>query len=93
MSNISYPKYKKKIWKKQNGKCAITNVELILPNDTKYKTINNNYKASIDRIDSSKSYTIDNVQFLSATMNYLKMDMKNDDVMEFIDIIKNLYIK
>ena len=78
-----------KIWKKQNGKCAITNVDLILPNDTKYKTINNNYKASIDRIDSSKSYTIDNVQFLSATMNYLKADMDDIDVNEFIKIVKN----
>lgn len=79
-----------KIWKKQNGKCAITNVDLILPNDTKYKTINNNYKASIDRMDSNKPYTIDNVQFLSATMNYLKADMDDENVNEFIKIVKNI---
>ena len=78
-----------KIWKKQNGKCAITNVDLLLPNDINYKSVNNNYKASIDRIDSSKPYTIDNVQFLSATMNYLKMDMTDENVNEFFEIIKS----
>lgn len=79
-----------KIWKKQNGKCVLTKVDLVLPNDSKYKTITNNYKASIDRIDSSKPYTIDNIQFLSATMNYLKADMDENNVNEFIKIIKNI---
>ena len=79
------------IWKKQNGKCAITNVDLLLPNDINYKSVNNNYKASIDRINSSKPYTLDNIQFLSATMNYLKMDMSDDGVDEFIEIIKNIW--
>jgi hypothetical protein len=76
-----------KIWKKQKGKCAITKVDLLLPNDIRYKLVNNNYKASIDRVDSSKPYTIDNIQFLSATMNYLKMDMNDSDVNEFFEII------
>jgi hypothetical protein len=78
------------IWKKQNGKCSITKVDLILPNNPKYKTVNNNYKASIDRKDSNKPYTIDNIQFLSATMNFLKMDMVETDVNEFIEIVKNI---
>ena len=77
------------IWKKQNGKCAITNVDLLLPNDINYKSVNNNYKASIDRVDSSKPYTIDNIQFLSATMNYLKGDMSDENVNEFFEIIKS----
>lgn len=79
-----------KIWKNQNGKCAITKVDLLLPNNKKYKLTNNNYKASIDRIDSSKPYTIDNVQFLSVTMNCLKMDMDDMSVNQFIQIIKNI---
>ena len=53
--------------------------------------VNNNYKASIDRIDSSKPYTLNNIQFLSATMNYLKMDMNDDSVNEFIEIIKYIW--
>lgn len=77
------------IWKKQNGKCTLTKVDLILPNDFRYKTTNNNYKASIDRIDSKKPYTIDNVQFLSATANYLKQDMNVEDVNEFFSIVKS----
>jgi hypothetical protein len=78
------------IWKKQNGKCAITNVNLVLPNSPNYKLVNNNYKASIDRIDSNKPYTIDNIQFLSATMNFLKADMDDNSVNEFIRIVKSI---
>jgi hypothetical protein len=78
------------IWKKQNGKCAITGVDLILPNNRKYRYSNNNYKASIDRIDSSQPYKIDNIQFLSATMNYLKNDMNQSDLDEFLMIVKSL---
>lgn len=78
------------IWKAQNGKCAITAVNLILPNDISYTKVSNNYKASIDRIDSSKPYVLENIQFLSVTMNLLKADMKEKDVKDFITIIKNV---
>jgi hypothetical protein len=37
-------------------------------------------------------YTFFSSPFLSATMNYLKMDMNDDGVTEFIQIIKNNYI-
>lgn len=77
-----------KIWERQNGKCAITNVALILPSDSNYKLISNNYKASIDRIDSSKPYNIDNVQFVSITANFLKANMVESDVLDFIRIVK-----
>ena len=76
------------IWNTQNGKCAYTNVQLILPCSTDYNTINNNYKASIDRIDSNRPYSIDNIQFTSITVNYLKNDMTEFEMHEFFTIIK-----
>lgn len=76
------------IWNKQNGKCRYTNVELILPFNSDYNTANNNYKASIDRIDSKKLYSIDNIQFTSLTVNYLKNNMTESDIDEFFNIIK-----
>lgn len=75
------------IWNHQNGKCIFTGVDLVLPRDDRYKTISNNYKASIDRIDSSKPYTIDNIQFVSFTVNNLKSDMNEGGVEEFFNII------
>ena len=75
------------IWNYQNGKCAFTNVDLVLQHRPEYKTISNNYKASIDRIDSTKPYTIDNIQFISLTANNLKSNMLENEVFEFFDII------
>ena len=77
------------IWNYQNGKCKLTNVDLVLQHQPKYKTISSNYKASIDRIDSSKPYTIDNIQVISLTANNLKSNMLEEDVFEFFNIVKN----
>jgi len=75
------------IWKSQKGKCKLTNVDLVLPRDDNYKSASNNYKASIDRIDSSKPYTIDNIQFISFTCNNMKSNMTENEVKEFFKII------
>jgi len=80
----------KYLWNKQNGKCVYTKVDLILPSYKDYKTTNSNYKASLDRIDSSLGYTITNVQFISLTMNHLKSDMSESDVFKFIELIKQI---
>lgn len=75
------------IWNHQSGKCKYTNVDLVLPRDDRYKTTSNNYKASIDRIDSSKPYTIDNIQFVSYSVNNLKNNMTEAGIEEFFNII------
>lgn len=77
------------IWNSQNGKCKFTNVDLVLQHQSEYKTISNNYKASIDRIDSAKPYTIDNIQFVSFSMNNLKGNMTDEELIEFFTIIRN----
>jgi hypothetical protein len=79
------------IWENQKGKCRYTNVDLILQHEPNYKTISNNYKASIDRIDSSKPYSIDNIQFVSFTVNSMKGAMTDDEVYEFLSIVKKIY--
>jgi hypothetical protein len=75
------------IWENQNGKCIYTGVSLVLPFSNRYSKVTKNYKASIDRIDSTKPYAIDNVQFVSITINNLKSDMPEADVNEFLSII------
>ena len=45
--------------------------------------------ASVDRIDSSKPYSIDNIEFVSVGINYLKNRFKKSEVIEFLNIISH----
>lgn len=68
------------IWElflKQNRKCALSGVELTFPknnNKEEYKKST----ASLDRIDSSKGYTKDNVQWVHKDINKMKNVFSND---------------
>ena len=73
--------YLKELWEKQNGKCFITNVDLVLK-----KNYNRNFQASLDRIDSSKGYIRGNVRYISVSVNWLKNELDDNHVREFIQI-------
>lgn len=70
----------KELIAKQNNKCVYTGYDLEWSH-------NNNYKASIDRIDSSKGYTRDNIQLVCFIVNQAKSDL-SDDV--FIDMCQKI---
>lgn len=76
------------LWNNQEGKCAYTKADLVLPSYKEYKLTNHNYKASLDRINSNSGYVIGNVQFVSYIVNNLKSNMSEEDVFEFIKLIK-----
>lgn len=67
--------------KKQKNRCAYTGKKLKWVYDTPYK-------ASIDRIDSSKGYTVDNIQLVAKIVNQAKNDLDEKD---FLDMIKFIY--
>ena len=69
------------IFLKQNRKCALSGIELSFPKKWKDK----NYNASLDRIDSSKGYIEDNVQWVHKHINKMKNAF---DQAYFIDICK-----
>lgn len=71
------------LWIRQNGKCAMTGVQL------SFDTRNPNYKASLDRIDSTVGYRADNVQFVSLTVNHAKNKHGQDVLEEFLAIVRN----
>lgn len=78
--------YLKEIWDKQNGICPYTNIKLVTPS---YRQKNNPfYTASLDRIDSSKGYIKENVQFVSTAINYMKAEATHEQTMEFINLIR-----
>ncbi len=71
------------IFKNQNGKCALTGIKLQFPAYRK----DNNGTASLDRIDSSKGYTIDNVQWVHKHINIMKSDFEQQEFINFCKLI------
>jgi hypothetical protein len=58
---------------KQNFKCALSGLDISIEDST----------ASLDRIDNSKDYTIDNIQWLHVNVNYMKVDLPQNVFIEF----------
>lgn len=57
------------LWAKQNNKCSLTHIEFQIPQErTGGKA--SPYAPSIDRIDSNKGYTKDNVRLVCVAVNY-----------------------
>lgn len=73
------------LYEKQKCRCAISNEEMILEIGNKDKKQN---KASLDRKNSNKGYTPDNVWLVSWWVNNMKMDMS---MITFWSRIKKLY--
>lgn len=66
-----------KLWNKQNGKCAITKIDMEwgfadAPKDINKKYLRKPYNASIDRIDNTKGYTKNNVWLVCSIINTFK---------------------
>lgn len=68
------------LWRKQEGRCAITGAPLTIQNSKTKKTPSS---ASLDRIDSSEGYVPGNVQFLAYAVNMAKNDFEQDVICEF----------
>ena len=70
------------VWKKfqdQDGRCALTGWHISL------KSIKGRYSeqtASLDRIDSSRGYTLDNVQWIHKDVNWMKNRFSEDRFLE-----------
>lgn len=79
----------------QQKRCAISGVELNMPLVNLYRYEKNknfvnskNFTASLDRIDSKKGYTIDNIQWVHKDINKMKMDLPEED---FFRMVKQIY--
>lgn len=67
----------------QNKKCALSGIDLKFPKSSHGPREN----ISLDRIDSKKGYTKDNIQFIHKKINVMKMDSKEED---FIKMCKTI---
>lgn len=71
------------IWDKQKGICPLTGWALVLKAACKAKGGFIPNRASIDRIDSSKGYTKENVRFITLMGNYAKSTYTDQQVIDF----------
>lgn len=65
------------LFTQQNEKCSITGLKLILPK-TCTEFNNRIFTASLDRIDSNKNYTLDNIQWVHKIINRSKFNFNEN---------------
>ena len=72
------------IFCKQNGKCALSGLDISFT-----KTVSNKKAttASLDRIDPNKGYSIENCQWVHKHVNRAKMDMRQEDFIKLCKLI------
>lgn len=77
--------YLETLWNTQNNLCAISKIPIHIK-QFGYK--NTPFTASLDRIDSSKGYIKNNVQFVAYSINLAKNSFKDYEVIELLETIK-----
>lgn len=77
----------KRIWDQQKGICPYTGLKLKLPTGCNHDNVW--YRASLDRIDSSKGYVIGNIQFVSTPINYMKNIMSDLETKQYLKLISS----
>jgi len=70
---------------KQDRKCALSGVSLVFPPKSRY--YGDSGTASLDRIDSSKGYTIDNIQWVHKNINLMKWHLPQETFLEWCRMI------
>ena len=75
---------------KQDKKCAISGLPIVLvPNWSSYNKGSKKVEqtASIDRIDSNKGYSKDNIQWVHKKVNFMKGNLSEDEFISMCNII------
>lgn len=76
------------LWNKQNGLCALTGEKMThLAYTSRDQRSKNLYNASVDRIDSQKGYTLDNIHLILSAVNTIKWDMSLEDFYKFCNLV------
>jgi hypothetical protein len=79
-----------KLFINQNQKCALTGIQLTFPVQSR-TTDWKEYTASLDRIDSKKGYTIDNVQWIHKDVNLMKQQYTNEYFIVLCNFISQMH--
>lgn len=91
--NLSFTISIEDLWNlyiKQNGKCALSGVDIVIVNNIK-EWYQGKMTASVDRINSTKGYEIDNVQWIHKHLNQMKMDLDQQIFINWCKIISKYH--
>lgn len=90
--NYSFEIENSDIWDKyigQDKKCIITGEDIEFPNKSKCKIMNNNGRASVDRINNKIGYTVDNIWIVHRDFNFYKWKLSLDELYYYSNKIAN----
>jgi hypothetical protein len=91
--NILFNISPEEIWNlfiQQNKKCKFTSIDLKFHNSTKFQI---EKTASLDRIDSKKGYTIDNICWIHKELQSMKRDYSNEYFIDMCILVNNFLNK
>jgi hypothetical protein len=71
---------------KQNKLCCLSGEEIVF---YERKSNRNTQTASLDRIDSNKGYTINNIQWVHKNINMMKQELSDSKFLEWCDKVSN----
>ena len=86
-SNLTLSQLRSK-WDAQRGLCAYTGIPMQLPDSVKGWKHATPMSASLDRIDSSKGYSADNIEFVCRFVNLGKSSFSRAVAQQFIAAIR-----
>ena len=72
------------MWELQKGCCNLTGLSIILPKGGNHENV-----ASLDRIDSSRGYIKDNIQWVHKDINRMKWDFPQDKFVKLCFYVAN----
>ena len=75
------------LWNYQKGKCALSDIDMTYELRVGRTPTN----VSIDKIDHTKGYTMDNIQLVCMACNQIKNDLSNEEMYKFCKAIVNKY--
>lgn len=75
-------KYLQKLFEKQDFKCALSGIRLVIYIGPRNKQYPSHTTASLDRIDNNRGYTHKNVQFVHKDVNMIKWKLDEDYFLE-----------
>lgn len=81
--------YLSDLWVSQNGKCALSGLNIELKTHATTSKDLGLTTASLDRIDSTNGYLKGNVQFVCVGLNLLKGTRTDKEVLEFIEMLRS----
>lgn len=72
----------------QGGRCALSGIEITFAKDTKAYWASQT-TASLDRIDSSRPYVMDNIQWVHKDINKMKQNLPESRFIELCQLVSN----